>query len=221
MFIQLVLPFSNWAQPQNENLKVRALASISQCLNMYAELESFEIDIKYGVYYDSTNFDKPADTEVGKVIKSGGNYYRQEMDNLILLNKDYQFYIREKSKTMLVQKRIDDAQDLFTFSADSLVSTVKEIPGGYHLTLKSGQLSAMDIIFDADGGLKKLRSYYRDKMDFGEGMSDVITEVEYVKFLKDPKIEKQIFSSERIVKIQGSHVEGVGKYASYKIINQL
>ncbi|MBI3134276.1 MAG: hypothetical protein HYZ14_06320 [Bacteroidetes bacterium] len=211
--------------PDENALLEEGLEALEACMKQYVDLKKFSLDVEYSVFYDSEDFDKPADKKEGKIIRSKDDFYQEEMGNIKVLNKDYELVLNKRAEFITVRNRFEKKIEPVFVETDSLagyVTSVEKIADGYRYYLAEGQVEKFDLILDQEGYLKIWRSYYRDKMDFGQGEVNVITQLKYRNFVKNPKTDPAVFSLEPYVSItKKGEVTARGDYKNYYVLNQL
>jgi len=202
-----------------------ALDVLNRCVRVYSETKKFKLDIEYSVFYDSENFAVPDDKKNGKIIREKEKFYQEEMGNIRVINNEYEFFLNERAEYINLRTRTKKEIEPVNFQSDSLLKFIErteKTQDGYLYFLKEGTLEKFEVITYADGSLKFLRNYYREKMDFGNGEVKVVTQVHYFNFNKNPKVDPSIFELDPYVTFSKKReVTAIGKYKNYYVLNQI
>lgn len=206
--------------------KSKGLEVLNNCINNYLALSRFKMDVEYSVFYNNqSDFSIPDDKESGKVICKNKNYYQEEMGNIKILNDKYELYIIKESEVLTISPRKREDLAPVNFELDSISSQIEKvdkIESGYRFYIKSGQIEKFDLVVDNSGFLTKFRNYYRQKMDFGDGEVQVVTQLRYYNFSENPKIDSDVFSIDKYVHVDKTgKVTPIGKYKNYYVLNQI
>ena len=195
----------------------------SSTLN-FKNLTKFSMDVNYSVFANPQNFETPYKSDKGRIVRQGSNFYQEEMGNIVVANSKYILRINQKSKIISIENREGVNMLPINFNMDSLSNrfeSIKVIPQGYEYRLKRGFVSKMDILYTSNNLIKLMRSYYSNQMDLGEGMVQVVTQLEYKNLSTSFDLPNDFFSLSKYVTISGGNVILKGKYTSYHILNNL
>lgn len=222
LILFIMLPVGVYSQLGSNDEGFNAL---EKCIDLYLELKKFSVDVEYSVFYDKVVFDSPDDRRIGKVIRDGKNFYQREIENVKILNSDYEFSLNGRSKVISLNERTTRELNPVQFEIDSLrgfIEKTVKIPGGYQFYLNSGPVEKFDLILTGSGYMHILRNYYREKLDFGEGSKRVVTQVRYSNFNKGSGINKGVFSLDKYLSIdKAGNIKLKAGYENYHLINNI
>ena len=215
----------NVLEKQN-SLNLKSIEFLKKASEKFLSLKSFSMDIEYKAYFNANSFDKPDESDKGTFIRSKNKLFQKEMGNIKILNDDYQFYLNPERKTIVISERKSKDVSPLGMNLDSLESNlekVEAVDNGVKYFLKKGKVSAFQISIDSQGFLVDYKTFYRDKIDFGKGEVNVVTELSYSQLNKNPNVSSNLFSTSKYISIntKTNEVIGIGVYKDFYIINQL
>lgn len=212
-------------QSNQDKTYKEGIAALKKCSQLYLDLKRFSVDIEYAVFYGNSNFLEPNDIEYGQIIRNGQQFYQNEAGRSTIINNDYQIYFDNTAEVISIANRTKESSIPKQFELDSLenyIHFIQKIDEGYQYIFESGPIEKMDFIFTSNGYLQKMRSHYRYSMDFGDGATNVVTQISYKNFNRTPQIESNFFSERKYVTIlKSGEVKPVEKYKNYHVLNQL
>lgn len=201
------------------------IQALKSCGELYITEKSFSLDVEYAVFFDHNDFTKPDDIQTGQIVKDKNNFYQNEMGNINLINNDYELTLIENAKIINVRKRMNKEivpTNIYTDSLFSFIESIEKIENGYTYFFKEGQVTKMELVTTKSGHLEVIRYYYRDKMDYGNGPVQVVTQMRYLNFKIEKKIDPAFFSIEKYVAIGKKGVITPKKqFENYYILNQI
>jgi hypothetical protein len=225
LFISTSLFGLSTSVSNSEEIKVEGINALKRCTQLYLQLKNFSVDVEYGVFYNKTQFNTPDEVEKGKIVRSNQSFYQEQFGQITLLNSKYQVLINKDAAVLSVGPRGDYDQIPTQFEMDSLftkIQRVVKIEGGYQFFLVDQVIEKYDVLFSAGGYLNKMRTYYKERVDFGEGPVKIVSQISYLNFTKNPKISPDLFSEKRYVQIdKNGMVSAISAYKSFYVINNL
>ena len=191
----------------------------------YVDNEEFSVEAEYSVFYNSREFTKPAETGFGKMIRKGGNFYREQMGDITILNEAYEFQLDATIKTISLLDRGEKKLIPDNFEGPESwenIDSVFTIDGGYGYLISNNPVYRVDLILSKDGQPQIVRNYFRNQMDFGEGDVRVISQVRYFNHRDKPEITKDVFSLSNYIKITDDKEVSLKKnYEEYHLYSNL
>jgi len=209
---------------RDEDVFQDGLTKLKTSILNFKNLPNFSMDVKYSMFVNPQNFDTPYKSNKGKIIRNNSNFYQEEMGNLVIANSEYILRVNTRSEVISIENRKNLNMLPINFDIDSVsivFERIKVIPKGYEYSFKNGLVSKMEILYSENNLMRTVRSYYSKQVDLGEGMVQVVTQLDYQNLNTRPSIANDLFSLDKYVKITNKVVTLNNKYVNYDLINKL
>lgn len=206
-------------------MKMEGRNALKKCTQLYLKCKHFSVDVEYGVFYNKTDFNTPDEVEKGKIVRHNQSFYQEQFGQITMLNSKYQMLINKDAEVLTVGYRGDVNQIPAQVEMDSMftkIQRVVKIEGGYQFYLNDEIIEKYDVLLSSGGYLNKMRTYYKKRVDFGEGPVRIVSQISYTNFTKSPKIKPDLFSEKKYIQIdKNGAVSPNSVYKSFYLINNL
>ncbi len=193
----------------------------------YADNKAYSMDVKHSSYAGHESA-VPVETQSGKYVKSGLNYYSNLLGIETIQNGEAKLVVAKNERYMLLSdkdklKNMVVDQDYLNHVLDQAESIKKTALGKqvkYIIKLKSGELESYTITVNENNFITELGIFYRKERQWKNKQGQVTKGkpkllVSYSNIKLNPSINKERFSFNKYLRVSGKTYKPSSAFVNY------